>query len=63
MFNHGTLERHSLLLTVCILLVVSIGGLVEIAPLFYLESTIEKVKGCAPDPASRATATSKDRPW
>ena len=48
MFNHGTLERHSLLLTVCILLVVSIGGLVEIAPLFYLESTIEKVKGMRP---------------
>jgi cytochrome c oxidase cbb3-type subunit 2 len=36
------------LLTVCILLVVSIGGLVEIAPLFYLESTIEKVKGMRP---------------
>jgi cytochrome c oxidase cbb3-type subunit 2 len=48
MFNHGTLERHSLLLTVCILLVVSIGGLVEIAPLFYLESTIEKVSGMRP---------------
>ena len=30
------------------LLVVSIGGLVEIAPLFYLESTIEKVKGMRP---------------
>jgi cytochrome c oxidase cbb3-type subunit 2 len=48
MFNHGTLERHSLLLTVCILLVVAIGGIVEIAPLFYLESTIEKVKGMRP---------------
>jgi len=48
MFNHGTLERHSLLLVVCILLVVSIGGIVEIAPLFYLESTIEKVKGMRP---------------
>jgi cytochrome c oxidase cbb3-type subunit 2 len=48
MFNHGTLERHSLLLVVCILLVVSVGGIVEIAPLFYLESTIEKVKGMRP---------------
>ena len=48
MFNHGTLERHSLLLVVCILLVVAIGGIVEIAPLFYLESTIEKVKGMRP---------------
>ena len=48
MFNHGTLERHSLLLLVGILTVVSIGGIVEIAPLFYLESTIEKVQGMRP---------------
>jgi cytochrome c oxidase cbb3-type subunit 2 len=48
MFNHSTLERHSLLLIVCILIVVSIGGIVEIAPLFYLESTIEKVQGMRP---------------
>jgi cytochrome c oxidase cbb3-type subunit 2 len=46
--HHGKLERHSLLLVIGILLVVSIGGLVEIAPLFYLESTIEKVKGVRP---------------
>ena len=46
--NHGKLERHSLLLTVGILIVVAIGGLVEIAPLFYLENTIEKVKGMRP---------------
>ncbi|MDZ4738754.1 MAG: cytochrome-c oxidase, cbb3-type subunit II [Alphaproteobacteria bacterium] len=48
MFNHGTLERHSLLLVVAILFVVAIGGIVEIAPLFYLESTIEKVRGMRP---------------
>lgn len=48
MFNHGTLERHSLLLVVGILVVVAIGGIVEIAPLFYLESTIEKVQGMRP---------------
>ncbi len=48
MFNHGTLERHSLLLVVAILVVVAIGGIVEIAPLFYLESTIEKVQGMRP---------------
>ena len=46
--HHGKLERHSLLLVIGILLVVSIGGLVEIAPLFYLESTIEKVQGMRP---------------
>jgi cytochrome c oxidase cbb3-type subunit 2 len=48
MWNHGTLERNSILLIVCILLTVSVGGLVEIAPLFYLENTIEKVKGVRP---------------
>jgi cytochrome c oxidase cbb3-type subunit 2 len=46
--NHGKLERHSLLLVLGILLVVSVGGLVEIAPLFFLESTIKKVKGVRP---------------
>lgn len=46
--NHAKLERNSLLLIIGIIFVVSIGGLVEIAPLFYLESTIEKVKGVRP---------------
>jgi cytochrome c oxidase cbb3-type subunit 2 len=48
MKRHETVERHSLLLTVGILVVVAIGGLVEIAPLFYLENTIEKVQGMRP---------------
>lgn len=48
MFDHGKLERNSILMVIGILIVVSIGGLVEIAPLFYLESTIEKVKGVRP---------------
>ncbi|MGF1543997.1 MAG: cytochrome-c oxidase, cbb3-type subunit II [Parvularculaceae bacterium] len=46
--RHEILEKRGLLLTVAILIVVAIGGLVEIAPLFYLESTIEKVKGVRP---------------
>jgi len=46
--NHQTLERNGLLLVVGILLVVAIGGLVEIAPLFFVESTIEKVQGMRP---------------
>jgi cytochrome c oxidase cbb3-type subunit 2 len=46
--HHGKLERHSLLLIIGIVLVVSIGGLVEIAPLFWLKSTIEKVEGIRP---------------
>ena len=48
MKRHAAVERHWLLLTVGILAVVSIGGLVEIAPLFYLENTIEKVQGMRP---------------
>ncbi len=46
--NHGTLERNSILLLVCILVVVSIGGMVQIAPLYWVDSTIEKVKGMRP---------------
>lgn len=46
--SHQSLERNSLLLLVGILLVVAIGGIVEIAPLFYVESTIEKVHGMRP---------------
>jgi cytochrome c oxidase cbb3-type subunit II len=48
MLNHGTLERNSLLLLIGIIIVVAIGGIVEIAPLFYLETTIEKVQGMRP---------------
>ena len=43
--NHAIFERNSIILLVGILIVISIGGLVEIAPLFLLDSTIEKVKG------------------
>ena len=45
---HAKFERHSLILLIGIVIVVSIGGLVEISPLFYLESTIEKVDGVRP---------------
>ena len=48
MFDHGWFERNSMLLLVGILIVVSIGGIIEIAPLFRLESTIEKVEGVRP---------------
>ena len=48
MFRHATIEKNSILLTVLTLIVVSIGGIVEISPLFYLESTIEKVMGVRP---------------
>jgi cytochrome c oxidase cbb3-type subunit 2 len=48
MFNHGKIERSALLLLVLILITVSIGGLVEIVPLYTIESTIEPVKGVGP---------------
>lgn len=46
--KHGIIERNATLLLVGSLAVVSIGGIVEIAPLFYLENTIEKVEGMRP---------------
>ncbi|MDG1472104.1 MAG: cytochrome-c oxidase, cbb3-type subunit II [Ascidiaceihabitans sp.] len=46
--KHQILERSPTLLLVASFLVVSIGGIVEIAPLFYLENTIEKVEGVRP---------------
>ncbi|MEI2296895.1 cytochrome-c oxidase, cbb3-type subunit II [Ensifer sp. MJa1] len=46
--KHATLERNATLLLVGSLLVVAVGGIVEIAPLFYLENTIEKVEGMRP---------------
>src|SRR5215470_143417 len=46
--RHQTLERNSVLLVIGILLVIAIGGVVEMAPLFYLKSTIEKVEGMRP---------------
>ncbi len=47
-FNHGPIERSSLLLFLLTLIVISIGGLVEIVPLFKVETTITPVKGVRP---------------
>ena len=48
MDKHAILERSPTLLLVSSLLVVTVGGIVEIAPLFYLENTIEEVEGVRP---------------
>ncbi|HSR72242.1 MAG TPA: cytochrome-c oxidase, cbb3-type subunit II [Kiloniellales bacterium] len=48
MIKHEVFEKNSIVLLIGILIVVAIGGIVEIAPLFYLESTIEKVRGMRP---------------
>ncbi len=46
--RHKAVEKNATLLLVLSLVVVSIGGIVEIAPLFYVQNTIEKVKGMRP---------------
>ncbi len=46
--KHGIIERNATLLLVLSFLVVSIGGLVQIVPLFYLQNTIEDVDGMRP---------------
>ena len=46
--RHQIFEKNSIILIVGILLVIAIGGLVEITPLFYLKSTIEAVDGIRP---------------
>lgn len=48
MDKHKIIEKNATLLLAGSLFVVTIGGIVEIAPLFYLENTIEKVEGMRP---------------
>ncbi|MGB3809475.1 MAG: cytochrome-c oxidase, cbb3-type subunit II [Parvibaculum sp.] len=47
-FDHGVIEKNSILLLVLTLIVVSIGGLIEIVPTFLIKTTIEDVKGMRP---------------
>ncbi len=47
-FSHESIEINSGLMLVLTLLAISIGGLVEIAPLYYIKDTIEKVDGVRP---------------
>ena len=42
--HHDKIEKNSILLLILTLIVISIGGLVEIAPLFRIENTVEKVE-------------------
>ncbi len=51
--THDSIERKPWLLIVLVLLVVSVGGLVEIVPLFFQKSTTEPVAGLAPYSALR----------
>ncbi|HZP21752.1 MAG TPA: cytochrome-c oxidase, cbb3-type subunit II [Bauldia sp.] len=46
--RHKILETNAIYLLLAALVVISIGGIVEIVPLFYLKNTIEKVDGVRP---------------
>jgi cytochrome c oxidase cbb3-type subunit II len=46
--KHAIFETNSIVLVIGVLIVIAIGGIVEITPLFYLKSTIEKVEGVRP---------------
>ncbi len=48
LLRHETIEKSATLLLVLSLLVVTVGGIVEIVPLFYLQNTIEHVEGMRP---------------
>ncbi len=48
MNKHEKLERNSLLLLVCVIVTVLVGGIVEIIPLFRMETVIEPVDGVRP---------------
>jgi len=47
-FSHEKVETSNFLMIVLILVVVAIGGLVEIVPLFFQKSTTEPVQGVKP---------------
>ncbi len=46
--QHKKLERNVTLLSIFAFVAVAIGGIVEIAPLFWIDSTLEKVEGVRP---------------
>ena len=47
-FNQEMLEQNIGWMIVCIVLLISVGGLVEIVPLYFQKSTTEPVKGIKP---------------
>ena len=48
-FTHEKVETNNTLMIVLILLVLAVGGLVEIVPLFFQKSTTQPIKGIVPD--------------
>ena len=47
-FSHATIETNNFLMIVLILLVIAVGGLVEIVPLFFQKSTTQPIDGLKP---------------
>lgn len=54
-FSHESIETNNFLMIVLILLVVAVGGLVEIVPLFFQHSTTQPVPGLKPYTALQLT--------
>ena len=52
-FSHEMIEKNSALMIVLIILVVAVGGLVEIVPLYFQKSTTEPVAGLKPYTAAQ----------
>ena len=50
-FTHEKVETNNTLMIVLILIVLAVGGMVEIVPLFFQKSTTEPIKGITPDSA------------
>jgi cytochrome c oxidase cbb3-type subunit II len=48
-FSHEKVETNNTLMIVLILMVLAVGGLVEIVPLFFQKSTTQPIKGIVPD--------------
>ena len=44
-FSHEKIETNNFLLIVLILIVVAVGGIVEIVPLYFQRSTTQPAKG------------------
>lgn len=46
--GHGRIETNNFLMIVLVLLVIAVGGLVEVVPLFFQKSTTQPIEGLQP---------------
>jgi cytochrome c oxidase cbb3-type subunit 2 len=59
--SHEKIETNNFLMIVLILLVLLVGGAVEIVPLFFQKSTTEPIKGIQPYISVKAATTAIHR--